>query len=134
MDRDGPPVAKKRKLYAPISPPPRREPRAQTNASSEATNAIAIDSLAHQLKVIPSPFQLTAIQDLPPALNVDTVTLKELLRDPLIKECWDFNYLHDIDFLLNAFDPDVKDLVAIKVIHGFWKREDRSRIALQVGP
>lgn len=83
-------------------------------------------------KVIRSPFQLTSIRDLPPASNIDTVTLKEILSDPLISECWDFNYLHDLDFLMDAFDEDVRALVRVNVIHGFWKREDESRLRLIV--
>jgi hypothetical protein len=32
-----------------------------------------------------------------------------------------------------AFDPDVRGLVQVHVVHGFWKREDPSRLELQVG-
>ena len=74
-----------------------------------------------------SPFQLTRIADLPPSSNVDTVTLKDILGDPLISECWEFNYLHNLDFLMDAFDEDVRDLVKVHVIHGFWKQEDTGR-------
>ncbi|MDA4132160.1 MAG: tyrosyl-DNA phosphodiesterase 1, partial [Thaumarchaeota archaeon] len=79
-----------------------------------------------------SPFQLTAIRDLPAEANVDAVMLRDVLGDPLIAECWEFNYLHDIDFLMGHFDEDVRDLVRVHVVHGFWKREDESRLALQV--
>jgi tyrosyl-DNA phosphodiesterase-1 len=80
-----------------------------------------------------SPFQLTRIRDLPPELNRDTISLKDILGDPLISECWEFNYLHDIDFLMNAFDEDVRGLVKVHVVHGFWKKEDPNRLGLQVG-
>ncbi|KAF7558731.1 hypothetical protein G7046_g5432 [Stylonectria norvegica] len=80
--------------------------------------------------LIPSPWQLTWIRDLPDDLNKDAVTLKELLGDPLISECWEFNYLHDIHFLMDAFDPDTRHLVKVHVVHGFWKQEDRNRMAL----
>jgi hypothetical protein len=83
-------------------------------------------------KVMKSPFQLTRIKDLPPALNVDTVTLKDILGDPLIAECWEFNYLHDLDFLMDAFDEDVRDIVEVHVVHGFWKQEDAGRRNLMV--
>jgi tyrosyl-DNA phosphodiesterase 1 len=83
-------------------------------------------------KVMKSPFQLTRITDLPPALNVDTVSLKDILGDPLISECWEFNYLHNLDFLMDAFDEDIRDLVKVHVIHGFWKQEDASRRNLMV--
>jgi len=83
-------------------------------------------------KVMKSPFQLTSIRDLPASSNVDAVSLKDILGDPLISECWEFNYLHDLDFLMNAFDTDVRDLVKVHVIHGFWKNEDQSRLRLKV--
>jgi tyrosyl-DNA phosphodiesterase-1 len=82
-------------------------------------------------RILSSPFQLTKIRDLPPASNQDTVTLKDLLGDPLISECWNFNYLHDIPFLMSAFDPDVRNLVKVHVVHGFWKRDDGNRQQLE---
>ncbi|KAI5463300.1 tyrosyl-DNA phosphodiesterase-domain-containing protein [Mariannaea sp. PMI_226] len=81
--------------------------------------------------IIKSPWQLTWIRDLPEPQNQDAVTLAELLGDPLISECWEFNYLHDIPFLMEKFDPDTRHLVKVHVVHGFWKREDPNRIALQ---
>jgi hypothetical protein len=81
---------------------------------------------------IKSPWQLTWIRDLPNDQNQDAVTLKDLLGDPLISECWEFNFLHDIHFLMEAFDPDTRHLVKVNVVHGFWKREDPNRHALQV--
>ena len=84
------------------------------------------------LKIIDSPFQLTWIRDLPASSNVDAVTLKDILGNPLIAECWDFNYLHNLDFLMDAFDPDIRDLVNVHVVHGFWKNEDPSRLSLKV--
>lgn len=82
-------------------------------------------------KTFKSPFQLTWIRDLPPEANTDAVTLGDILGDPLVAECWDFNYLHDIDFLLSHFDQDVRQLVKVHVVHGFWKKEDPSRLLLQ---
>lgn len=83
-------------------------------------------------KVFKSPFQLTWIRDLPDAANADAVTLRDILGDPLIAECWNFNYLHDIDFLMAQFHRDVRDTVQVNVVHGFWKKEDPSRQRLQV--
>ncbi|KXH47194.1 tyrosyl-DNA phosphodiesterase [Colletotrichum simmondsii] len=80
---------------------------------------------------IKSPFQLTTIRDLPEAANRDCVGLADILGDPMIAECWEFNFLHDIHFLMSHFDEDTKNLVKVHVIHGFWKREDPNRIALQ---
>ena len=104
-------------LSKPVSPPPLRTPR---------------HTPAQPIEVVKSPFQLTWIQDLPVSLNSDAVTLKDILGDPLISECWEFNYLHDLDYLMEAFDPDVSELVKVHVIHGFWKSEDQSRLNLVV--
>jgi tyrosyl-DNA phosphodiesterase-1 len=49
---------------------------------------------------VPSPFQLTYIEDLSPHQNADAVRLKDILGDPMIKECWNFNFLFDIDFVM----------------------------------
>ncbi|KAF4454539.1 tyrosyl-DNA phosphodiesterase 1 [Fusarium austroafricanum] len=81
--------------------------------------------------IVKSPWQLTWIQDLPESDNKDAVNLQDLLSDPLISECWEFNYLHDIPFLMSAFDPDTRHLVKVHLVHGFWKREDENRIALE---
>ena len=32
----------------------------------------------------------------------------------------------------NAFDEDIRDLVQVRVVHGFWKREDGRIQALEV--
>ncbi|KAH8593008.1 tyrosyl-DNA phosphodiesterase I, partial [Bisporella sp. PMI_857] len=81
-------------------------------------------------QLLKSPFQLTWITDLAESSNVDALSLKDVLGDPLISECWEFNYLHDLRFLMDAFDPDIRDLVKVHVIHGFWKNEDQSRLSL----
>lgn len=52
----------------------------------------------------------------------------------MIRECWQFNYMIDVDFLMRQFDEDVRDLVQVKVVHGSWKREDGNRIAIEVFP
>lgn len=49
---------------------------------------------------VPSPIHLSNVNGLPAASNVDTISLKDILGDPLIKECWFFNYLYDVDFML----------------------------------
>jgi hypothetical protein len=114
-----------------ISPPPKR--RRVAAAEDEVNQAPEQAEPSEAAKrVINSPFQLTAIKDLSKDANVDAVTLKDILGDPLISECWEFNYLHDISFLKSHFDEDVRDLVQIHVIHGFWKSEDPSRLELMV--
>lgn len=106
-------------LNKPVSPPPlRRGGPILTEVSMKET--------------IESPFQLIRIRDLPAAANVDTVSLKDILGDPLISECWDFNYLHNMDFLMDAFDEDIRGLVKLHVVHGFWKQENQSRLNLIV--
>jgi tyrosyl-DNA phosphodiesterase-1 len=110
-------------LERPITPPQRKS-RESVIASNVSHDLPSSSNSLQQPMLVPSPFQLTRIQDLPAALNVDTVTLKDILGDPLISECWEFNYLHDINMLMEAFDPDVRDLVKVHVIHGFWKQED----------
>ncbi|CAL3965283.1 unnamed protein product [Diplocarpon coronariae] len=103
-------------LTSSISPPPlRRNCKQETKVP----------------KIVQSPFQLTWIQDLPDGSNKDAISLKDILGDPMIAECWDFNYLHDLDFLMGAFDGDVRDLVKVHVVHGFWKREDSSRVNME---
>ena len=84
----------------------------------------------NKTRYFPSPIQLTKIRDLPPSHNASTVSLHDLLHDPLLKECWNFNYLFDIEFVLSHLDPDVRHLVGLKIIHGFWKTEDANRIVL----
>jgi len=53
-----------------------------------------------EIRILPSPVHLTRIRDLPASSNVDTVGLTDLLGDPLIKECWNFNFLFDLDFVM----------------------------------
>jgi tyrosyl-DNA phosphodiesterase-1 len=33
---------------------------------------------------------------------------------------------------MGAFDDDVRDMVKVNVIHGFWKQEDQNRLDLIV--
>ena len=83
------------------------------------------------VRTIESPFRLTKIRDLPDEDNVDTITVYDILKDPMIKECWQFNYLFDIHFIMEALDPDVASMVNIKIVHGFWKADDGRRLRLQ---
>ena len=54
-------------------------------------------------KVIPSPVQLNFIEELPAISNTNTISLGSILGDPMIKECWLFNYLVDMDFVMCGF-------------------------------
>lgn len=110
-----------------ITPPPRSR-----------SNQVNLEATSHEqstkIKAVPSPFQLTYIRDLPPTSggNAQAVRLKDILGDPLIRECWQFNYLHDVDFIMSQFDEDVRSLVKLKVVHGSWKREAPNRIRIDV--
>ena len=98
-----------------ISPPPKRNAFAkkdhfQPHVSSD-TDAIkgkatlASDkgnSEPSKLKVVPSPVQLNFIEELPAMSNVNTISLGSILGDPMIKECWLFNYLFDMDFVMSG--------------------------------
>ena len=54
-----------------------------------------------QLKsLFKSPVQLNFIEELPASSNVDCISLGSILGDPMIKECWLFNYLFDLDFVM----------------------------------
>lgn len=127
---EGTPVS----LTHPVSPPTKKRRLATPpQAAKPAKPAKPAEQSSTPAHVFKSPFQLTKIRDLPPEMNRDTVTLEDILGDPLIAECWEFNYIHDIDFLMGAFDQDVRHLVKVHVVHGFWKKENPSRLRLQVG-
>jgi len=86
-----------------ISPPRSDGGRGSVDraTSVETTSAAPAEgSKMHAIITIPSPIQLTWIRDLDASKNVDTVGLDDILGDPLIRECWQFNYLFDVDFLM----------------------------------
>lgn len=58
------------------------------------------EKVASTSRSLPSPIQLTRIQNLPSSHNVNAVSLRDLIGDPMIKECWQFNYLLDLDFIM----------------------------------
>ncbi|KAB8349732.1 hypothetical protein FH972_023747 [Carpinus fangiana] len=64
---------------------------------------------------VPSPVSLTTIPALSSASNVDTVSLSDILGDLHIIECWNFNFLHDVDFVI---------VVDVKIVHGSWDNEE----------
>jgi tyrosyl-DNA phosphodiesterase 1 len=127
-----PPAKRQRMTYA--DEPDRSGPASLTRSISppRVRSATAPQQQQQTRKYIASPFCLTKIRDLPPEANAGAVGLHDLLGDPLIAECWEFNYLHDINFLLSHFDEDVRSLVRVHVVHGFWKREDPNRLMLEV--
>ena len=99
--------------YGSISPPPKRRAAAkdghvQSNLSTdmnavrgEVPLALGKENVERSKpKVVPSPIQLNFIEELPAISNVDTISLGSILGDPMIKECWLFNYLFDMDFVM----------------------------------
>ncbi|KAL1631716.1 hypothetical protein SLS56_004390 [Neofusicoccum ribis] len=99
-------------------------------SSPAATTTIDAERQSRKTTFVPSPIQLTRIRDLPGTANVDAVSLRDILCDPLIVECWQFNYLFDVDFLMGALDEDVRGSVRVKVVHGSWRREDAQKIRM----
>lgn len=85
-----------------ISPPRKRNAQVleASPASKAASSASSAPTARPRPRLIPSPVQLNNIVELPASSNVDTVRLRDILGDPLISECWLFNYLFDVDFLM----------------------------------
>lgn len=93
-----------------ISPPARRIPRAPDIVETSRLSGLArVDqdqsmpnksSSSRIINKISSPVQLSRVEELAASSNIDTVSLEDILGDPLIKECWAFNYLFDVDFLM----------------------------------
>lgn len=111
----------------------KREPlkkMGEAASSSAATTTLDAERQSRKTTFVPSPIQLTCIRDLPGTANVDAVSLRDILCDPLIVECWQFNYLFDVDFLMGALDEDVRGSVRVKVVHGSWRREDAQKIRM----
>lgn len=119
-------------LHRSITPPPSSRPRRESSVPQRSIQST--ESSGHRPQLIPSPIQLSHIRDLSAASgnNVDTVRLKDILGDPLIRECWQFNFLFDVDFLMSQFDEDVRRLVQVKVVHGSWKKDAPNRIRIEV--
>ena len=121
-------------LQRAISPPfPRGCPELTDGELTSGTGDTGdTGGTARPLQLINSPVQLTHVRDLPDGNNVDTIRLRDILGDPMIRECWQFNYLFDVDFLMSQFDEDVRSLVQVKVVHGSWRKEDTNRIRVEV--
>ena len=115
-------------------------PLRQVSTQVEAMNPIPRNAASESQPEAPtrsnqayirSPFQLTHIRGLPADHNIDTVRLRDILGDPMIKECWQFNYLFDVDWLMSHFDSLARGTVQVRVVHGSWKREAPNRIAIE---
>ena len=96
-----------------ISPPPKRRRTTLTlerppegllidltrsvEVSKATLNAISLDQ---KTKSVASPVQLNFVSEFPASSNVDTLSLGAILGEPMIKECWLFNYLFDVEFVM----------------------------------
>lgn len=109
-------------LDAPISPPTKKR-------CDEPTPSDWIKR-ENRTKFVSSPVSLIRVAPLSPSENIDTVSILDLLGDPLIKECWAFNFLFDVEWLLSQFDADVRDQVRLNVVHGSWRKESENKIAI----
>ncbi|KAK8167690.1 tyrosyl-DNA phosphodiesterase I [Phyllosticta citrichinensis] len=126
-------------LHRSVSPPARRQAASPLATEAQAPSRIDTTSTtlasngkpAETAQIVPSPFQLTRIRDLPASANVDAVGIEDVLRDPLITETWVFNYMFDVDWLMSCLDPDTRTLTQVKVVHGNWKREDPQRMRME---
>lgn len=128
LDSDGSATPSLTSLHRAISPPlPRGCPGLTDGNLTSDTRGTA-----RPTQFVNSPVQLTHIRDLPAGNNVDAVRLRDILGDPMIRECWQFNYLFDVDFLMSQFDEDVRGLVQVKIVHGSWRKEDTNRIRVEV--
>jgi tyrosyl-DNA phosphodiesterase 1 len=103
-------------LHRPVSPPPLRRKTtsasAITSASSSQQDVFEEELMRSENRrklsrqaaigenVLPSPFTLTRIEDLPESENVDTVGIKDILGDVMIREAWVFNFLVDLDWVM----------------------------------
>lgn len=141
--KESPPIQDLTSLHrsiTPPSPPSRSQRRSQSQSQSQSQSAppqpvkSTEEEVNEKPRLIPSPFQLTHIRDLAASSdnNVDTVRLREILGVPMIRECWQFNYLHDVDFIMGQFDEDVRRLVKVKIVHGSWKRDAPNRVRIDV--
>ncbi len=94
-----PPVMRRRQ---PIQNLPEKKHDHIVNESSSTPSSSSLEKpvSSSTIKMIPSPVQLSSVDELPTSSNIDTVSLKDILGDPLIKECWLFNYLFDVDFVM----------------------------------
>jgi tyrosyl-DNA phosphodiesterase 1 len=103
-----------------ISPPAAREPSSarttepeaalQLGSETDKSNLPSMSPLRQELRrktpnfpkhhVVQSPFKLTRIRALPPSANVDTIGIRDILGDVMLKEVWLFDFLYDVDWVM----------------------------------
>ena len=130
-------------LTRPVSPPEVRRSVSSSNASTgqnasakpistpgQTTEKTSI-AISNTPRTIPSPFKLTRVTGLPAKDNIDTISLHDILGDPLIKQAWIFNFCFDVDYTMRHFDVDVRQSVDVRIVHGSWKAEDGNRQGIE---
>jgi tyrosyl-DNA phosphodiesterase-1 len=100
-----------------------------TGFNAGKPESLTVDSMTQTWS---SPFRLTRIRDLPNSENEDTVGIEDILGDVMLREVWLFNYMHDISWVMEQLDEDIKDHVKVTFVHGNWKSEDESRKMMEV--
>jgi hypothetical protein len=100
------------------APDEQKAPQPQGNRQNhpDLEHDAVLEPSRRRLTLAPSPFQLTRIHELPDSCNVDTITLKDILCDPLIKECWQFNYLFDLDFVMYVMTLNMHTQLIVFII------------------
>ncbi|KIX93526.1 uncharacterized protein Z520_10704 [Fonsecaea multimorphosa CBS 102226] len=121
--------AVKREATSRSPPSPNHSPK-PVHEGSDVPFTDSKSKPASATKLLPSPFRLTTIRDLPPSKNVDSVSLYDILGNPLIKEAWIFNYCFDVDWLMTHFDSDIRSSVKVKILHGSWKNDSLNKIGI----
>ncbi|KAL9028956.1 MAG: hypothetical protein Q9196_002745 [Gyalolechia fulgens] len=131
-----PPPARNSLQDSSVSTVRRNEKAARTRPSGAVgSSSTATDQKTFARRLVPSPTQLSTANGLAAASNVDTASLGDILGDPLIRECWLFNYLFDVDFVIGSrsqLDEDTRAMVQVKIVHGSWRKEDSNRIHIEV--
>lgn len=99
-----------------ISPPIRSRKTAASSSlhQPEQQSSRTVDKEPREATCIASPFQLTRIRDLPDEANVDTIGLSDILGDPMIKQCWNFNFLFDIHFIMSVLPLVALDTIKLQ--------------------
>ena len=124
-------------LDRPISPPPRKRPRTESEDKRPLKKApveVKADNTPGDIRVIPSPIRLYRIKDLPDSENVDTVTLRQILSpQSTLDELWSINFMTNMEFLRGLIGSDDENRVKIKILHGYWRQDDESRKVMEAG-
>ena len=75
-------------------------PRAYSDSCNSPSKSTITAVKSQSTTLFRSPVQLNFIEELSASSNVDCISLGSILGDPMIKECWLFNYLFDLDFVM----------------------------------